>query len=187
MEQINVHKTNCRPVWQIKYTLLLLCYNASIPISSFRINQIRTQKRIILWIHPNKCCLSTQKQLYITHYWWVSTLVSHLQCTVNKNIRISTVYFLHHVLPTASSNQVPPLASLSPSSAALLQEVHALGKASKNVFSSSQNFSSSGGGDPSSPSVSFKAHLIRLIGNLCHRHPFNQNQVRGGMWMGRWI
>ncbi|XP_059904809.1 ataxin-10 isoform X2 [Gadus macrocephalus] len=69
-------------------------------------------------------------------------------------------------------------AGLLQATVALLQEVHALGKASKNVFSSSQNFSSSGGGDPSSPSVSFKAHLIRLIGNLCHRHPFNQNQVR---------
>ena len=82
--QLMLHVVCVKSVWQIKYTLLLLlCYNASIPISSFRINQIRTQKRIILWIHPNKC-LSTQKQLYITHYWWVSTLVSHLQCTVNK-------------------------------------------------------------------------------------------------------
>ncbi|CAL8319881.1 unnamed protein product [Lota lota] len=72
-------------------------------------------------------------------------------------------------------------AGLLQATVGLLQEVHALGKASKNVFSSSQNFSSfssSGGGDPSSPSVSFKAHLIRLIGNLCHRHPCNQNQVR---------
>lgn len=61
----------------------------------------------------------------------------------------------------------------------LLQKIHAVGKASKNVFSSAQNFSSTGEEDDnSSPSVSFKAHLIRLIGNLCHRHPGNQNQVR---------
>ncbi|CAL8247384.1 unnamed protein product [Merluccius merluccius] len=71
-------------------------------------------------------------------------------------------------------------AGLLQTTVGLLQDVHALGKASENVFSSSQNFSSfsSGGGDPSSPFVSFKAHLIRLIGNLCHHHPGNQNLVR---------
>ncbi|KAG5830664.1 hypothetical protein ANANG_G00313050 [Anguilla anguilla] len=39
----------------------------------------------------------------------------------------------------------------------LLREVHAVGKASRNVFT---------------------AHLVRLIGNLCHAHTDNQNKVR---------
>ncbi|KAI3366847.1 hypothetical protein L3Q82_009495, partial [Scortum barcoo] len=63
----------------------------------------------------------------------------------------------------------------------LLNQVHAIGKASKNIFSATQNFSSfSGDRDSSShsPVVSFKAHLIRLIGNLCHSHTNNQNKVR---------
>ncbi|XP_029018330.1 ataxin-10 [Betta splendens] len=63
----------------------------------------------------------------------------------------------------------------------LLEQVHAIGKASKNVFSAAQNFSSfSGEGDSSchSPVISFKAHLIRLIGNLCHGNTNNQNKVR---------
>ncbi|XP_020495184.1 ataxin-10 [Labrus bergylta] len=63
----------------------------------------------------------------------------------------------------------------------LLKQVHAIGKASKNIFSSAQNFSSfSGDGDssPESPVISFKAHLVRLIGNLCHSNPNNQNKVR---------
>ncbi|XP_051247847.1 ataxin-10 [Dicentrarchus labrax] len=63
----------------------------------------------------------------------------------------------------------------------LLQQVHAIGKASKNIFSAAQNFSSfSGDGDFSShsPVISFKAHLIRLIGNLCHSNTNNQNKVR---------
>ncbi|XP_061920511.1 ataxin-10 [Entelurus aequoreus] len=63
----------------------------------------------------------------------------------------------------------------------LLKQVHAIGKASKNIFSSAQNFSTpSDEDDPSSesPVVSFKAHLIRLIGNLCYTHANNQNKVR---------
>lgn len=65
----------------------------------------------------------------------------------------------------------------------LLQQVHALGKTSKNVFTAAQNFSLAQGGDcSSSPSVSFKAHLIRLIGNLCHGNTANQNKV----WMDVW-
>ncbi|XP_053170051.1 ataxin-10 [Scomber japonicus] len=63
----------------------------------------------------------------------------------------------------------------------LLQQVHAIGKASKNIFSAAQNFSSfSGDEDTSShsPVVGFKAHLIRLIGNLCYKNPNNQNKVR---------
>ncbi|XP_073336320.1 ataxin-10 [Pagrus major] len=59
----------------------------------------------------------------------------------------------------------------------LLEQVHAIGKSSKNVFSSAQNFSFGGDGDQS-PVISFKAHLIRLIGNLCHNNTNNQNKVR---------
>ncbi|KAL0962796.1 hypothetical protein UPYG_G00345580 [Umbra pygmaea] len=65
------------------------------------------------------------------------------------------------------------------STVGLLQQVHALGKTSKNVFTVAQTFSLAQGGDcSSSPAVSFKAHLIRLIGNLCHRNKANQTKVR---------
>ncbi|XP_026858014.2 ataxin-10 isoform X1 [Electrophorus electricus] len=61
----------------------------------------------------------------------------------------------------------------------LLKEVHLLGKASKNVFSAAQDFSlTEPGGAASHPAVSFKAHLIRLIGNLCHGHMANKDQIR---------
>uniref|UniRef100_A0A3B5R5W5 Ataxin-10 n=1 Tax=Xiphophorus maculatus TaxID=8083 RepID=A0A3B5R5W5_XIPMA len=63
----------------------------------------------------------------------------------------------------------------------LLEQVHAIGKASRNIFSATQNFSPfTGEEDPTSdsPVVSFKAHLIRLIGNLCHGNTSNQNKVR---------
>ncbi|XP_036433408.1 ataxin-10 isoform X2 [Colossoma macropomum] len=62
----------------------------------------------------------------------------------------------------------------------LLKDVHLLGKASKNVFSAAQEFSTfTRPGDASThPALSFKAHLIRLIGNLCHGHTANQDQVR---------
>ncbi|XP_041933934.1 ataxin-10 [Alosa sapidissima] len=61
----------------------------------------------------------------------------------------------------------------------LLKEVHFLGREGGNVFSSAQNFSQMGTeGASSHPVVSFKAHLVRLIGNLCHRNIANQNKVR---------
>uniref|UniRef100_A0A8C6V1V2 Ataxin-10 n=1 Tax=Neogobius melanostomus TaxID=47308 RepID=A0A8C6V1V2_9GOBI len=62
----------------------------------------------------------------------------------------------------------------------LLAQVHAIGKSSKNIFSASQNFSFSeeAGSSPYSPVISFKAHLIRLIGNLCHNKTDNQNKIR---------
>ncbi|XP_060759205.1 ataxin-10 isoform X2 [Neoarius graeffei] len=61
----------------------------------------------------------------------------------------------------------------------LLKEVHFLGKASKNVFSPAQDFSLASSDEVGThPALSFKAHLIRLIGNLCHGHTANQNQVR---------
>ncbi|MBN3311076.1 ATX10 protein, partial [Amia calva] len=58
----------------------------------------------------------------------------------------------------------------------LLKEVHFLGKANRNIFTTVQNFSDMGA--PSHPVVGFKAQLIRLIGNLCHNNADNQNKVR---------
>ncbi|XP_034019717.1 ataxin-10 [Thalassophryne amazonica] len=63
----------------------------------------------------------------------------------------------------------------------LLQQVHAMGKASSNIFSATWNFSSlsiDGDFSPDCPVVNFKARLIRLIGNLCHSNTNNQNKVR---------
>ncbi|KAL6116939.1 atxn10 [Pungitius sinensis] len=63
----------------------------------------------------------------------------------------------------------------------LLRQVHVIGRASKNIFSAAQNFSSFSGDDnptAQSPVISFKAHLIRLIGNLCYSNTDNQNKVR---------
>uniref|UniRef100_A0A8C2G0N2 Ataxin-10 n=1 Tax=Cyprinus carpio TaxID=7962 RepID=A0A8C2G0N2_CYPCA len=61
----------------------------------------------------------------------------------------------------------------------LLKEVHLLGKTSKNVFTAAHDFSlTRPGGADSHPALSFKAHLIRLIGNLCHGHVVNQDKVR---------
>lgn len=55
--------------------------------------------------------------------------------------------------------------------------MHAIGKASKNIFSAAQKFSDDGDASAHSPVISFKAHLIRLIGNLCHSNANNQNKV----------
>uniref|UniRef100_W5K945 Ataxin-10 n=1 Tax=Astyanax mexicanus TaxID=7994 RepID=W5K945_ASTMX len=61
----------------------------------------------------------------------------------------------------------------------LLKEVNLLGKTSRNVFSAAQEFNfTKSGGTGAHPALSFKAHLIRLIGNLCHSHTINQDQVR---------
>ncbi|XP_034434494.1 ataxin-10 [Hippoglossus hippoglossus] len=67
---------------------------------------------------------------------------------------------------------------LLPTTVELLKQVHTIGKASKNMFSAAQNFSSLGGDGDSSPVIGFKAHLIRLIGNLCYSNTNNQNKVR---------
>ncbi|XP_052411256.1 ataxin-10-like [Carassius gibelio] len=61
----------------------------------------------------------------------------------------------------------------------LLKEVHLLGKTSRNVFTAAQDFSlTRPGGADTHPALSFKAHLVRLIGNLCHGHIVNQDKVR---------
>uniref|UniRef100_A0A671MUT8 Ataxin-10 n=1 Tax=Sinocyclocheilus anshuiensis TaxID=1608454 RepID=A0A671MUT8_9TELE len=61
----------------------------------------------------------------------------------------------------------------------ILKEVHLLGKTSKNVFTAAHDFSlTRPGGADTHPALSFKAHLIRLIGNLCHGHVVNQDKVR---------
>ncbi len=64
------------------------------------------------------------------------------------------------------------------SSPDLLKEVHLLGKTSKNVFTPAHDFSlTKPEGADTHPALSFKAHLIRLIGNLCHGHVVNQDKV----------
>ncbi|XP_026089297.1 ataxin-10-like [Carassius auratus] len=61
----------------------------------------------------------------------------------------------------------------------LLKEVHLLGKTSRNVFTAAQDFSlTRPGGADTHPALSFKAHLVRLIGNLSHGHIVNQDKVR---------
>uniref|UniRef100_A0A671L567 Ataxin-10 n=1 Tax=Sinocyclocheilus anshuiensis TaxID=1608454 RepID=A0A671L567_9TELE len=61
----------------------------------------------------------------------------------------------------------------------LLKKVHLLGKTSKNVFTAAHDFSlTRPGGADTHPALSFKAHLIRLIGNLCHGNVVNQDKVR---------
>lgn len=60
----------------------------------------------------------------------------------------------------------------------LLKEVHLLGKTGQNVFTAAQDFSlKRPEGADAHPAHSFKAHLIRLIGNLCHGHSVNQDKV----------
>ncbi|XP_015208784.2 ataxin-10 [Lepisosteus oculatus] len=58
----------------------------------------------------------------------------------------------------------------------LLKEVHFVGKASRNVFTATHDFSELGASG--NPAMGFKAHLIRLIGNLCHHNRNNQDKVR---------
>ncbi|MBN3317560.1 ATX10 protein, partial [Atractosteus spatula] len=58
----------------------------------------------------------------------------------------------------------------------LLKEVHFVGKASRNVFTATHDFSELGASG--NPAMGFKAHLIRLIGNLCHHNRSNQDKVR---------
>lgn len=95
-----------------------------------------------------------------------------LDCTVGKKPT--------GMLPAVAAKRKQTFLLLLFSFAELLLQVHAVGKASKNIFSATQNFCFSHDGDPSShsPVVSFKAHLIRLIGNLCHSNANNQNKVR---------
>ncbi|XP_043092633.1 ataxin-10 [Puntigrus tetrazona] len=70
-------------------------------------------------------------------------------------------------------------ADLLSATVGLLKEVHLLGKSSKNVFTAAHDFSlTRPGGADTHPALSFKAHLIRLIGNLCHGHGVNQDKVR---------
>nr|XP_057933983.1 ataxin-10 isoform X2 [Doryrhamphus excisus] len=96
---------------------------------------------------------------------------------------VLTVISLLDVLCEVTSHKAEFLqdqADLLVTTVELLKQVHTIGKASKNIFSSAQNFSSSEEDNTSSdsPVISFKAHLIRLIGNLCYNHTINQNKVR---------
>ncbi len=95
-------------------------------------------------------------------------------------VNFSSVSAWHYLKWWEIQHQIKTFYTLCIVSAELLEQVHAIGKASKNIFSSAQNFTSfSDDGDSSSnsPVISFKAHLIRLIGNLCHSNTNNQNKV----------
>nr|XP_033808635.1 ataxin-10 isoform X2 [Geotrypetes seraphini] len=57
----------------------------------------------------------------------------------------------------------------------ILQLAHFAGKQNKNVFTASHSVSKME--EVSHPAVGFKAHLIRLIANLCYEHKDNQEKV----------
>ncbi|XP_063164367.1 ataxin-10 [Candoia aspera] len=56
----------------------------------------------------------------------------------------------------------------------LLQLVHLAGKQTANIFTAAYSTEQEG---ISHPAVGFKSHLIRLIGNLCHKDKGNQDKV----------
>ncbi|XP_044306757.1 ataxin-10 isoform X2 [Varanus komodoensis] len=56
-----------------------------------------------------------------------------------------------------------------------LQLVHLSGKQNTNIFTATH--SATGQEQKSHPAVGFKAHLIRLIGNLCYKNKANQDKV----------
>ncbi|XP_042191556.1 ataxin-10 isoform X2 [Callorhinchus milii] len=58
----------------------------------------------------------------------------------------------------------------------LLRRTHLAGKQNRNIFSASQ--SSAVTDTITHPAMGFKAHLIRLIGNLCYGNKTNQDKVR---------
>ncbi|XP_077449865.1 ataxin-10 [Stigmatopora argus] len=96
-----------------------------------------------------------------------------------------TVMSLLDVLCEMTSHQdeftfLQDQADLLATTVELLKQVHTIGKTSQNVFSPAQNFDGQEGDQESrgSPVTSFKAHLVRLVANLCYRHPKNQNKVR---------
>lgn len=65
----------------------------------------------------------------------------------------------------------------------LLKNMHSLGKTGENNFTSIQKLSDLSVSTQRSdicehPAFEFKSCLVKLLGNLCWRHPQNQNQVR---------
>ncbi|PNF25240.1 hypothetical protein B7P43_G13869 [Cryptotermes secundus] len=66
---------------------------------------------------------------------------------------------------------------------ALLTSMHSLGKMGENNFTLIQKLSDLSVSTQRSdirehPAFEFKSYLVKLLGNLCWRHPENQNQVR---------
>ncbi|KAJ1165654.1 hypothetical protein NDU88_006071 [Pleurodeles waltl] len=57
----------------------------------------------------------------------------------------------------------------------ILRLTHLTGKQTKNIFTAAHSMSLVE--DVSHPAVGFKAHLIRLIGNLCYKNKENQNKI----------
>lgn len=69
----------------------------------------------------------------------------------------------------------------------LLKSIHSLGKMGENNFSAVQKLadlsvSTQCGDIHDHPAFGFKSCLVQIVGNLCWRHPENQNQVSG--WAG---
>jgi hypothetical protein len=61
--------------------------------------------------------------------------------------------------------------------------MHSLGKMGENNFTSIEKLSDSSVSTQNSdirehPAFEFKSGLVKMLGNLCWRHPENQNQVR---------
>ncbi|XP_078529953.1 ataxin-10-like isoform X2 [Lissotriton helveticus] len=57
----------------------------------------------------------------------------------------------------------------------ILRLTHLAGKQTNNIFTAAHSMSMVE--DISHPAVGFKAHLIRLIGNLCYKNKENQNKI----------
>jgi len=69
----------------------------------------------------------------------------------------------------------------------LLRSMHSLGKVGENNFSAVQKLADLSVSTQCSdihehPAFGFKSCLVQILGNLCWRHPENQNQVSG--WSG---
>jgi ataxin-10 len=58
----------------------------------------------------------------------------------------------------------------------LLRLIHAAGKDTTNIFSTSGCVKPEG--DISNMAEGFKSHLIRLIGNMCYKNKDNQDKVK---------
>ncbi|XP_066525712.1 ataxin-10 isoform X2 [Hoplias malabaricus] len=112
------------------------------------------------------------------------TAVLSLSCSSSDDNQALAVITLLDILCEMTSDRQTFMAlqdqpNLLQTTVELLKEVHLLGKSSKNVFSTAQEFTfTKPEGASTHPALGFKAHLIRLIGNLCHSHTSNQDQVR---------
>ena len=59
----------------------------------------------------------------------------------------------------------------------LLHCLHMIGQEGDNAFTVVQKISAQSDVDQSHPAYGLKKDLIRLVGNMCHRHRRNQDMV----------